>query len=395
MQRYYYGLDAVRFFAAFAVCVFHLGFYVWASEFSSMGPIFAQRASFDLLTPAAWAGWIGVQIFFVISGFVIANSANGTTPFAFLRSRLLRLWPAAWVCATITVLVRLLAGEDFFRNLDGAYLRSLVLWPKGEWVEGAYWSLAVEIAFYGLIFLLLLTRSFRRLLGFAWVLTLASGVYLSLAASKAWRLAAPGGWFDAIAAQAEFLPLRHGVFFAIGIWMWALANRSLPRSGWFGLAVAAVFGVLEIEMRASDIQVLEAPAALGQPLVMPVLVWLAAVGVMFACTRQPDKFTPRSEVTKARFRLAGKITYPLYLVHGALGALTMRLLIDGGMPPYLALVCATGVIVGVAALVAIYGEPMARRPLRACLDQAGRAGARLKPLGLLFRQADAIPLKQA
>ena len=115
MHRYYHGLDAVRFFSACAVCVFHLGFYAWAAEYSSMERIFAHAATFDLLTPIAWMGWIGVQIFFVISGFVIANSANGATPFGFLRSRMLRLWPAAWVCATITLLVRMAWGEDFGR----------------------------------------------------------------------------------------------------------------------------------------------------------------------------------------------------------------------------------------------------------------------------------------
>ncbi len=101
MHRYYSGLDAIRFFSAMAVVAFHLGFYVWASEYSSVSMIFAAAAKFEALTPVAWMGWVGVQIFFVISGLVIANSANGAAPFSFLRSRLIRLWPAAWVCASV------------------------------------------------------------------------------------------------------------------------------------------------------------------------------------------------------------------------------------------------------------------------------------------------------
>ncbi|MEQ1784744.1 MAG: acyltransferase, partial [Hyphomonadaceae bacterium] len=377
MHRYYYGLDAIRFFSAFAVVVFHLGFYVWASEYSSVSIIFAGAAKFEALTPVAWMGWVGVQIFFVISGFVIANSANGAAPFGFLRSRLIRLWPAAWVCASVTLVVRLMAGENFLPVLDIEYLRSLVLWPRGTWIDGAYWSLAVEIGFYALVFCLLLTANFRRLPLLAWGLTLVSGAYLTLAMLKQTGMAAPGGWFDAIARQAELFPLRHGVFFAIGIWLWMLSNRSLPRSAWAGLGLAFAFGILEIEMRAIEMQTFEAAISATQPLIAPVIVWMIAVGVIIACTRRPEMFTPRSETHRTRLKLAGKVTYPLYLVHGAAGATTMRWLIVSGMPPYLALLASIAIIVGIATLVAVHAEPLARKPLAMALDALGKAGARV------------------
>ena len=53
------------------------------------------------LAPWGSFGWIGVEIFFVISGYVIASSAEGAAPRTFLRRRAQRLLPAAWVCATI------------------------------------------------------------------------------------------------------------------------------------------------------------------------------------------------------------------------------------------------------------------------------------------------------
>lgn len=395
MQRYYYGLDGLRFFSAFAVCVFHLGFYVWASEYSSMAGIWDHRATLEAMTSMAWLGWVGVQIFFVISGFVIANSANGATPFGFLRSRLLRLWPAAWVCATITLVVLLMAGENFWQDLQAPYLRSLVLWPKGEWIDGAYWSLAVEIAFYTLVFCLLLTRNFRKLPLLAWGLALTSAAYLSLVWLKQSGVAPMGGWFDAVMAQAEFLPLRHGVYFAVGIWVWRLSNRAMTPMAWAGLAIAMGFAVLEIEMRAWEIETVEAIASAGQPLITPAILWVAAVGFMIACTRRPEHFTPRTEATRARLRLAGKITYPLYLVHSAVGAGSMRWLIDIGLSPYLALLGAVAIVLGLAAGVALYAEPMARKPLNAGLDALGRAAGKVKALRLLFREADTIPLRQA
>lgn len=395
MHRYYYGLDGIRFFSAFAVCIFHLGFYVWASEYSSISVIFAGAAKFEALTPAAWMGWVGVEIFFVISGFVIANSANGAAPFAFLRSRLIRLWPAAWICATVTLIARLMTGETFLPALDFEYLRSLVLWPRGAWVDGVYWSLAIEIAFYAIVFCLLLTANFRRLPLVAWGLTLLSGAFLTVAMLKQMGLAAPGAWFDVVAGLADLIPLRHGAFFAIGIWLWMLSNRSLPRSAWVGLGLAFAFGILEIEMRAIDMQTLEAPIAASQLLIAPVIVWLIAVGLIIACTRNPESFTPRTETGRNRLKLAGKVTYPLYLVHSSVGAAAMRWLIVSGMPPYLALLAAIAIVLGIATLVAVYGEPAVRKPLAMGLDALGAAGSRVKGLALLFRRADAIPVKQS
>ena len=123
----------------------------------------------------------------------------------------------------------------------------------------------------------------------------------------------------------------------MGIWLWMLANKSLPRSAWVGLGAAFAFGILEIEMRAMEMQTFEAPIAASQPLIAPVIVWLIAVGIIIACTRWPEIFTPRAEAGRSRLKLAGKVTYPLYLVHSAAGATTMRWLIVSGMPPYLAL----------------------------------------------------------
>jgi peptidoglycan/LPS O-acetylase OafA/YrhL len=79
MRRpYYYGIDLIRFFAAISVLVFHLGYF---------------RHRVRPIWPLAWQGWVGVEIVFVVSGLVIANSAAATGPIGFLRGRALRLYP--------------------------------------------------------------------------------------------------------------------------------------------------------------------------------------------------------------------------------------------------------------------------------------------------------------
>src|SRR5258708_29782648 len=138
-RGYVYGIDIIRFLAALSVVGFHLGYL---NDIADFRPIW----------PGVWFGWIGVEIFFVISGFVIANSANGKSPMQFLKGRALRLYPAAWCCATLTLIVRSLVSDEPFAALLPSYLRSLALSPKGPWIDDVYWTLAIEIGFYALIF---------------------------------------------------------------------------------------------------------------------------------------------------------------------------------------------------------------------------------------------------
>lgn len=82
-HAYFHGLDVIRFAAAMAVAVYNLDAVAHGT-----GTTF-------------WWGLVGVEIFFLLSGTVIANSAEGSTFRAFLVNRLLRLYPAAWACAAI------------------------------------------------------------------------------------------------------------------------------------------------------------------------------------------------------------------------------------------------------------------------------------------------------
>ena len=119
MKNHFPLLDPLRFGAAFGVALFHQMFWSWA--WVSIGhPGFERTVAADVQYPSAapftWFGWVGVEIFFVISGFVIANSASKSSATEFLFGRALRLYPAVWVCSTLTFIVLLLfAGGDRIR----------------------------------------------------------------------------------------------------------------------------------------------------------------------------------------------------------------------------------------------------------------------------------------
>jgi len=326
-SRQIVGLDLIRFAAAVLVMLFHIAFqadHAWTS--------------------GAWFGWVGVHIFFVLSGVVIASSAENRTATSFLRGRILRLYPAVWICATISLLI---AGSSL-----AAYLRSLALWPFGTWVNGAYWTLGVEMVFYGLIFVLLWRGWFERLSGVLAGLATISAVY--------WVLRIVGVRYPAIAAVMEpvkdsritqLLLIPDGALFAAGglIWLCLLKRTTLFRLAFLGLSILT--GAAEIYAtafgRARD---------LHQSALAPVVVWLMAVGLITASFKVG---VPQSRLV----RWIGLMTYPLYLLHDDIGQASLKA--SGN------LVLALAASVAAAAVVTILLEPPAKRLLARMLDLVG------------------------
>jgi peptidoglycan/LPS O-acetylase OafA/YrhL len=115
----------------------------------------------------AQLGILGVLLFFVISGYVIALQA-GSAPGAFIVHRWLRIYPP-YIAASIIGGVGLqLCGYFSPDNIKLSW--SLLLLPKGDlvgWTQVPYWTLIYEVVFYTLTFISLLVggrRGFDALL---------------------------------------------------------------------------------------------------------------------------------------------------------------------------------------------------------------------------------------
>src|SRR5690242_6045430 len=98
---------------------------------------------YPLLAPYAKYGYLGVNLFFMISVFVILMTAARRSLVPFVVSRLARLYPAFWFCCTLTFLTTLLIGGEQYSATVPQLLINLTM-LSGFFhvaaIDGVYWS---------------------------------------------------------------------------------------------------------------------------------------------------------------------------------------------------------------------------------------------------------------
>ena len=145
------GLTALRALAAFLVVAFHLNHFV--------APRRLVVAGLDL-TPFVTIGWLGVNIFFVLSGFLItqhllerfARASLRETWGPYLRDRILRVVPAYWaqIAVLFAIAVAAVGSAPAWTRYVPAHLVFLenFSFPGHNAINDVYWSLPVEFSFY-------------------------------------------------------------------------------------------------------------------------------------------------------------------------------------------------------------------------------------------------------
>lgn len=348
------GLDLVRIVACVLVLLNHLA--VFSFQGTAITPTTGDEA-FPFLAGFADVGAVGVQIFFVISGFVISFSSMRTTPHGFILNRAARILPTLWLCAAIALAARL-ATEGNAVALVIAFAKSSVLSPVGPYIDGVVWTLVVEAAFYILVFLAMwrISVSPRTLLRLALVLGVASGAFVALSfgmkffagpdLSESYFRIVERFWF-------KVALLRHGVYFACGIVLWALASRNIGLRGWIWFAVLSGFGLMEITAFSNEPRVGIISAAVWFAGLLMILASVMASAVIHRA------LAPVLRVT----RELGNLSYPLYLNHYVLGAAVtpaMWVLLGPGW----ALAGVLLIVVGSSLIISLYLEKPLQRAFK-------------------------------
>jgi exopolysaccharide production protein ExoZ len=307
-----------------------------------------------------WAA--GVDLFFVISGFVMVYASDDLfgrrgAPRLFIVRRLIRIVPLYWAATTLFLLVALTArssvseGIGSVTNVVMSYAFLPTRRPDGS-IQPIYslgWTLNYEMLFY-VVFAACIWQARRRAL---LLVTLVLGTAIAVHRLVPAQATALVFWTDPI--MAEFL-------FGMAIASVAATGFSLARAVRAGLIVSALILLMAGHLFATDAS---GPVMTGVPVAM-----LVAAAVLGQAMRVPGALL-----------VLGDASYALYLVHPfpmrAVGLLWHRLHLSG---PIAAVgYAAVSLLLAVAAAVAVYA--WFERPVGAWLRaRLARSRVRQAPL---------------
>lgn len=157
-QRYYL-IDLLRFAAAMMVLIYHYTASGVGNMMNDRYKLVGSKDVYPEIFTFSKYGFLGVQLFFLISGFVILASALNRTAIEFAISRWTRLYPTYW-CAVIftTGVLYVFLGADFDVSLID-FLANMTLlndYLGITDIDPVYWTLHAELQFYGCVFLLII-----------------------------------------------------------------------------------------------------------------------------------------------------------------------------------------------------------------------------------------------
>ncbi|GIL38135.1 acyltransferase family protein [Roseiterribacter gracilis] len=287
-------------------------------------------------------GTYGVQLFFMISGFVILMTLQRSrSAVDFAVHRFARLYPAYWLSLALACLLITLAPlpNQVLTPVQVAANATMVqrFLFIGD-IDGVYWSLAVELAFYALMIGVFLCRAVHRILFVccAWLVVVAL-----------WRASAAMGVYLP-GRVGELLIVQYAQFFVCGI----VFFDAWSRDDW--KPIHTLLLVASVLTQASIVGVWKT---------IPMLLFCA----MFALA-----ITGRMTAIRKPFLIwLGVISYPFYLTHQMIGYRVIRLGDDLGMSRFLFVPVAIVASLAVAALINKAVEKPALRAIRGWYDRGG------------------------
>lgn len=307
--------DSFRGVAAVCIAIFHFTLF-YSMNFREMFEVDMKKL-----------GWLtfGVQMFYIISGFLVYRSSlNYTNGLTFVKKRVVRLYPSFWLSLILIMLFvtifphkvysftlwQLLANFTMFAGFLGVKV-----------IDGSHWYLIPELMFYFFMGGVVLLKLQRKIL-------YVCGLWLVLILLNSFR-----------PSFVEYLlNLRFGVFFIVGILFCRIYNKE---SSW--IEHLMIFLCLLV----SHIVFGDIYRAFGF-LFLIIILYLFSFGLF---DRLDNKL----------FRFLAGISYPLFLIHQTIGITILDFMMEKNLNYILSVVFVTLLSIGLAVCIHyLYEVPLMR-----------------------------------
>jgi peptidoglycan/LPS O-acetylase OafA/YrhL len=336
-HRRIHEIDLLRGLACLAVVAFH---YLYQGQ--RLGLLSSHAPSW--VASAARLGQLGVHLFFMISGYVIFMSVQGASLRNFAASRASRLYPALWVAAPLTAVFAWMQLNPELQVTPFELAMNLSLvpqWFKIRFVDGAYWSLAVELQFYLLVALVLALRQLRRAeaLVALWLVVSAINVLRPMYPLQFW------------------LVVNWAPYFAAGICAYQMRTDGPTPARWalylvsFVLALAyEVLPHLRPTRGGAPDPAFAAAFAVGHALLFVLFAWIS--------------LRRSSSKGSAIVIWAGLLTYPVYLLHQHIGYVLIEKMAPSGLALGWRAALTLALVVAAATAIVVWIERPLQRSLK-------------------------------
>jgi len=304
-------LDGMRVLAIVLVMLFHY--------YSRFAP---RHYSYTIQVPEIFKlGHLGVQLFFVISGFVIFHTLTKCSNFiVFMKKRFLRLIPGMAICSLLTFLFLNFADTNhLFMNgvsLGNLFVSNLFIPPHYintifgtnlYYIDGVYWSLACELQFYVLAGLIYFASPKNFLRNYVIFALLSSFGFVLINAKLGYDLFSPvvgsAVYLKIRSLNGDLLVFQHNLWFLIGI----IVNKLYfqKHRQYLLLLLFAIFGLQVLLLNT----------------LYPVLFAACVLFLFILFIYKPHVLGFLANKTLAKIGVA---SYSIYLVHQEIGVVILN-----------------------------------------------------------------------
>lgn len=274
-------------------------------------------------------GGLGVQLFFIISGFVIHFSVEKGFKNYFVN-RFARIYPIFWIICSITFLLTIAAPPHSHQTMADYAKNMSIIFKDGNFntfIDGSYWTLRYEIFFYILVGLQILFLKKKQLTKFYVALTVSSLLIILFNQQ------------DEIIGKV--LISKFALFFTFGGLLAHTITNSYKKikSELFEFVFLIIIPLLYIienylMQKTNDVVALyksDLYCALSFFVIVPSLAY-------FSLKIKNGKFINICKIL-------GSMTYPLYLIHQKPGQIFIGMDVYGTLTPLSLLVASTMIVI--------------------------------------------------